>query len=107
MIGIFVLGGLLVIPFLWADQANLSYSEARPWSLASCFVFFIAFRRNGTISWGRAVIAIGTIVFFATNYSSTTGKPSFAAGGFLGFIVLLVCGYLGIGIGKIVRSIMK
>ena len=52
---------------------------------------------------GKAVPAIAAIMIGANVYNQSTGKPAFAAGGILGFLLVMVCGYVGIGIGRIFR----
>lgn len=101
MLGVFVIGGLIGMPLTYGLGTGLGYFESLPWALASCVVFLIGFRRNGTISWGRAIPAIVAIMVAATAYNKSTGKPAFAAGGILGFLLVMVCGYVGIGIGRI------
>jgi len=104
MLGIFIIGGLIGIPLTYGVATGLGYIASLPWALASCVVFLIAFRRNGTISWGRAIPAIAAIMIGARVYNESTGKPAFAAGGFLGFLLVMVCGYIGIGIGRMFRK---
>jgi len=105
MLGIFIIGGLIGMPLLYGLSTGLEYLQSLPWALASCVVFLIAFRRNGNISWGRAVPAIAALMIGAMVYNERTGKPAFAVGGFLGFILVMVCGYIGIGIGRIFKKI--
>jgi hypothetical protein len=101
--GIFVVGGLVALPLTYGRMVELPYFAALPWSLASCLVFLIAFRKNGTISWGRAVPAMVALVVGGMAYSQSTGSPAFGAGGFLGFLLMFVCGYVGIGIASLLR----
>jgi len=103
MLGVFLIGGLLGMPLTYGLGTGLSYLESLPWALASCVVFLIAFRRNGTISWGRAIPAIVAVIIGANAYNQSTRKPAFAAGGLLGFLLVMVCGYVGIGIGRIFK----
>lgn len=102
MLGIFIIGGLLAIPLIWGSQVGLGYFEALPWSLASCAVFLVAIRRNGTISWLRFFLAIIVLIGAGQIYASSSGKPAFAAGGMLGFLVIAVCGLIGIGVGRLI-----
>lgn len=104
MLGVFIIGGLIGMPLTYGLGTGLSYFESLPWSLASCVVFLIAFRRDGTISWGRAILAIGAIIISTRIYSQSTGKPAFAAGGIVGFLLVMVCGYIGIGTGRIFKK---
>jgi len=101
MLGVFVIGGLLAAPLIWGSITHLGYLAALPWSIVSCVVFLVSIRRNGIISWHIALIAIALAFVAAIIYSTVTGKPSFIAGGILGFIVLAVSGYLGIGIRRL------
>ena len=101
MAGVFVVGGLIVLPLTYGQAVGLRYLAALPWSLGSCVVFLIAFRRDGSISWGRAIPAIIAIMVAGTVYNQSTGKPAFGAGGMLGFLLVMVCGYIGIGIGRL------
>ena len=103
MLGVFLIGGLLGMPLTYGAGTGLGYFESLPWALGSCVVFLIAFRRNGTISWGRAIPAIAAIVIAANVYNQSTGKPAFAAGGVSGFLLVMVCGYVGLGIGRIFK----
>lgn len=103
MLGVFLIGGLVGIPLAYGRTTGLSYFESLPWALASCVVFLIAFRRNGTISWGRAIPAIVVLMIGASIYNQSTGRPAFAAGGVLGFLLVMVCGYVGIGIGRVYK----
>jgi hypothetical protein len=105
MLGVFVIGGLIGMPLMYGLSTGLEYLESLPWALASCIVFLIAFRRNGDISWGRAIPAIAALMIGAMVYNERTGKPAFAVGGFLGFLLVMVCGYIGIGIGRIFKKI--
>ncbi len=104
MLGVFLIGGLVALPLTYGLATGLGYFESLPWALASCVVFLISFRRNGTISWGRAIPAIFVLVIGADIYNRSTGRPSFAAGGLLGFLLVMVCGYAGIGIGRMFKK---
>jgi len=104
MLGVFIIGGFIIIPLTYGADTGLGYLESLPWALASSAVFFISFRRNGTISWVRAIPAIGAIVIVASIYNQSTGKPAFAAGGIMGFLLIMACGYIGMGIGRIFKK---
>jgi len=104
MTGVFLIGGLIAMPLTYGAALGLGYVDSLPWALASCTVFLVGFRRNGTISWGRAAPAIVAMMIGANIYNQDTGKPAFAAGGFLGFLLVMVCGYIGIGLGRMFRK---
>jgi hypothetical protein len=121
MLGVFIVGGLIAVPFFYGAglSADLGlpspgmrwqieyfllhgpYFKALPWSLASCLVYLISFRRNGTITWARAVPAMAAMIIAVYAYYNNTGKPAFAVGGFLGFILIMVCGYVGIAVARL------
>lgn len=103
MLGVFLIGGLIGMPLTYGAGTGLGYFESLPWAFGSCVVFLIAFRRNGTIYWGRAIPAIAAIMIGANIYNKSTGKPAFAAGGVLGYLLVMVCGYVGLGIGRIFK----
>ena len=103
MLGIFLIGGLIGIPLTYGATTGLGYLESLPWALGSCVVFLITFRRNGTISWIRFIPAMVIIIILAGIYNEKTGKSAFAAGGFYGFLLIMICGYLGIGVGRILK----
>lgn len=48
--------------------------------------------------------AIAVIIIGARVYRQNTGKPAFVAGGILGFLLVMVCSYVGIGIGRILKG---
>ncbi|HBG60497.1 MAG: hypothetical protein A2Y03_10530 [Omnitrophica WOR_2 bacterium GWF2_38_59] len=104
MTGVLIIGGLIGIPLIYGVGGGISYFESLPWSFVSCIVFLIAFRRNGTISWGRAVPAIICAMFLAKTYNESSGRPSFAAGGFFGILLVFACGYAGIGVDRLLKK---
>jgi hypothetical protein len=101
MVSVFVLGGLIALPLIYGAAVGLDYESSMPWSAASCAAFSVALRRNGTISWARAAIAIVCLVLAAQIYTTSTGAPAFGAGGMFGFLILAACGYLGIMIDRL------
>ncbi len=103
MLGVFLVGGLIGMPLTYGADTGLGYFESLPWALGSCVVFLIAFRRNGTMSWARAIPAIAAIMIGANVYNQSTSKPAFVAGGLMGFLLVMVCGYVGLGIGRIFK----
>jgi len=104
MLGVFLIGGLVGIPIAYGLISGLGYFKSLPWSLVSCIVLLIGFRRSGSISWGRAVPAFIGGAMVVNAYNLITGKPAFVAGGFLGFLLSAGCGYIGIGIGRIFKK---
>jgi len=104
MLGVFLIGGLIGVPLLIYSTGTGGYFESLPWALGSCVVFLIAFRRNGTISWGRLILAFIALIIGAHIYTEGTGKPGFIALGFKGVLVVFVCGYVGLGIGRIFKT---
>lgn len=110
MFGVFILGGILVVPWLWGFGVLLTYIGLRyiyifPLSLILCVFIFIAFRRNGTISWIRA-IPTGLIVFiivppFIMDLTKRTIPP--VSDVILGFAILILCGRLGVIFTRLIR----
>jgi hypothetical protein len=71
VLGVFIIGGLIIIPYEYGFGVgpHFGYFERLPWSLASCAAFLIAFRRNGTTSWVRMLLAfVGMVVLANREY---------------------------------------
>ena len=111
MFGVFILGGILVLPLLWRFGIILTYIGSRyiyifPLSLVLCAFIFVAFRRNGTISWIR-VIPSGLIItiIVPTIIKELTGKtvPPISDV-LLGFAILMLCGYIGIIFARLKKN---
>lgn len=104
IIGIIIFGGFGAIPFIWGKFLEMEYVEALPWALFSCIMYIISFRKDGSISWVRFIVAIIILNVAARMAIESEGGTGFAAGGFVGFIVIVLCGYVGIWISKIFRK---
>ncbi|HUT03936.1 MAG TPA: O-antigen ligase family protein [bacterium] len=104
--GVFVLGGLLAIPVLWSEppRINMTYGEALPWAIGACLVILASFRRNGTVSWLRAIPAAGAMVVAEAFLAKTDSVPALTAFAVFALFALMVCGYVGIGIGRLIRQ---
>ncbi len=74
MVGAFTLGGFVALPLIYGGMIGLDYGSSLPWSLGSCSVFLIGFRRNGTISWWRAGPALFALLMAAEVYHKSTGN---------------------------------
>ncbi|MBN1594016.1 MAG: hypothetical protein JW941_12305, partial [Candidatus Coatesbacteria bacterium] len=110
IISVFLLGGLIALPTLWSepDRIDMTYKQALPWALGACLVFLAGFRTNGTISLIRtapAVLAMAAVVWLFTKDS---GIPVQALIAFAVFAIfaLLICGYIGIGLGRVIKREM-
>lgn len=103
MLGTFVLGGLLAIPFACAPRSLRDYLIVLPWSLGSAVVLFVSIRRDGRVLWIRAAPAIVALVVVGYLYGRAAGQPMPAVLSMLGFGAMLVAGYVGLGVGRLVR----
>lgn len=100
VVGFFLIGGLLTFPFLYGLQLDISYLLALPWSLGSCVVFLIGFRKNGTISWLKFVPAYAVLTITAMIVNHSSGGSTFAAGGIIGFVIVILGGKIGIIVSR-------
>jgi len=105
ILGVFVLGGLLAIPMLWSqpERINMTYAEALPWAIGACMVFLAAFRRNGTVSWLRAVPAVAAMILAEVFLAKTDSTPALVSYAVFAVFTITICGYIGIGIGRLFR----
>ncbi|MBN2209371.1 MAG: O-antigen ligase family protein [Candidatus Coatesbacteria bacterium] len=105
MTGVFLLGGFLTIPILWAqpERINMTYGQALPWAIGACLVVLAAFRRNGTISWLRAAPAAAAMIVAEAFLTKTDSTPALVAFAVFAVFVIMICGYIGIGVGRLVR----
>ena len=103
IIGVILLGGIIATPLLFALCTEMTYFSALPWSVGSSVVFLFCVGRDGKFNWAMGVPAIFVIVVSAKVYSLKTGEPSFAFGGILGFAFFFLCGFIGVGVGKLVE----
>lgn len=106
--GVMGLGGLLVVPIVWGQLTGIKYIEAILPSLLSCGVFVYAHDERGNFSLGR--FFLGFLFLFlaiaraATQYGHGGAKPMFMAGGLLGYVIMLACGWAGIAIARFFRK---
>lgn len=108
LLGVLVFGGLLALPLLWGGNQHMEYGDALPWSLLSCVVFSIGIRRDGSYSLARGISAyfiayVLAASFTADSIARSNGNKGFLAGGALGFLLLTVCGYLGVGFAVLLK----
>ncbi|MEL7498316.1 MAG: hypothetical protein AAFN77_11955 [Planctomycetota bacterium] len=101
MVGVFILGGFVALPLLYGGMLGHDYVSSLPWTLGVCVVFLFGFRRNGTISWLRATPVLLLLMIAAYAFYKYTGRHGFGVGGFLGFLIVFGCGYVGIGVRKL------
>ncbi len=103
VVGIMGFGGLLIIPLLWGGFMGMGYERSMFPALLSCGIFAFSHDKRGNFLWGRFIF-LSIYVFFmimrtAAKYGGG-GKPMFLAGGFLGYVVMFGCGWLGIAINR-------
>ncbi|MCB9720114.1 MAG: hypothetical protein H6756_04500 [Candidatus Omnitrophica bacterium] len=108
--GVMLLGGCLIVPVIWGMFLDLSYEKSLFPSILSCGVFALSHTKKGNFLFGRFIV-LNLYVFFtimrtAAKYGSGGGKPMFMAGGALGFIVMAVCGWAGIGVMRLLRKLV-
>ena len=110
MFGVFILGGILALPLLWSFGFLFTYIGPRyiyifPLSLILCAFIFVAFRRNGTISWVRAIPAgLIIIIIVPTIIKELTEKTTPPVSDvLLGFVILILCGYLGVILSRFIH----
>ena len=106
--GVMGLGGLLVVPMVWGHLTGMEYPEAILPSLLSCGVFVYAHDERGNFSFGKFFIGF-LFVFLAimraaAKYGHGGAKPMFMAGGLLGYILMLACGWAGIAVARFFRK---
>jgi len=104
--GVFILGGFLALPILLSQPAriNMTFGQALPWAIGACMVFLAGFRRNGTVSWLRAVPAAAAMILAVVFLAKTDSTPALVAFAVFAIFVFMICGYIGIGIGRLVRQ---
>ena len=105
MTGVFVLGGFLAIPILWSqpERIKMTYGMAVPWAIGACVVFLLAFRRNGTVCWLRAVPAVAAMIVAEVLFAKTDNTPALVSFAVFAVFTIMICGYIGIGIGRLFR----
>lgn len=108
MLGVFVLGGLLAVPLLWSFLLGLKYVDMflKPYivfSLMLCVCVFIVFRKNGTTSLLRTIVAIVIGVIVSSGVAAGSEKVAFVSGTILGFLTLILCGRISIWISKFIH----
>jgi len=98
MLGVFILGGIIALPLVWNLFLGISYLNLLPLSLLLCVCLLITFRRNGTISWFRAIPAwaiFGTVVGTVLQEFSSKHVPPLSKV-LIGILILIICGRVGI-----------
>jgi hypothetical protein len=81
----------------------MTYGQALPWAIGACVVVLAAFRRNGTISWLRAAPAAAAIILAEVFLAKTDSAPALVAFAVFAVFAIMICGYIGIGVGRLVR----
>lgn len=106
--GVMLLGGFIVIPVMWGSFMRLSYGQAVFSSLISCGVFAASHDKRGNFNWVRFLVLFAffyiSVMRTAMRYGHSNGQPMFLAGGFLGYLVMLGCGWAGIASARWVRK---
>ncbi len=99
--GLFVFGGLIIIPQVWGGFIGLKYEDAVLPALISCAAFGFAFDHTGNFHLRRSIfatiIALAAMIYLSGIDSS---RGHFVAGGLLGFALMCSCGWGGILVGR-------
>jgi hypothetical protein len=106
--GVMVFAGLLVVPIVWGQLTGISYAQAIVPSLVSCCIFVYAHDERGNFSFGKFLIGF-LFLFLAmmratAKYGHGGARPMFFAGGILGYVVMLACGWAGIAVARFLRK---
>ena len=111
MLSVFILGGLAALPIFWGYFTALNQVEGPmfpaiwiPTMMLSTSVL-VAFKKDGTSSKLRTVLAIIIGWVVSTILASLSGKMSFISNTFLGFIILLMCGKTGTWLASYLKFI--
>ncbi len=111
MIGVFALGGFVVLPLFWEFIVGLKNVERDNYylnilvvSLILCLSIFVAFKRNGTTSKTRAIFAMVIGMFVSSILSVISSQFFSVSNTILSFVMLLMCGFLSV---KLYKSVHK
>lgn len=112
IIGSLILGGLLVIPFLWPAATKLAFPSQPAMSgtvlysasLGTCIVFVCSFTRNLDFSFIRFALALGVMVFlvFRQAQAGGPGQVYYLPGGIIGFAAMAASGICGIMVARLI-----
>jgi len=104
-VGGVLVGGIIIVP-IGTTMALEGISPVAAWvgGIVSAVVFLLCFDTKGNWRWATAVPAIVVAVIGAKVYHQSTGQPVAVVGGFLGFIIYMAFGLLGVGIGKLLSK---
>jgi len=101
MFGVFVLGGIVGLPFIWGNVFGLNRADPNIYfgllvpSFLLCLSILLAFKRDGTISNFRAIIAFLIFILVSSVLSAVNGG-SFMSGTLVGIAVLAICGRISV-----------
>lgn len=104
--GILVLGGIVIVPIVWAQIVDIYYPQALFPSLLSCAIFIYAHDKRGNFSLGKFLLGFLVVLFQIMRTTAEHGvseQPMFLAGGIVGFLIMYACGWAGIMIARFFR----
>jgi hypothetical protein len=103
MFGMFIFGGLLVLPALLERVVDLGkgYDRNLALSVGFCTVFALAHKRNGKLSFINLIGGIALMIFASLQVAKKTGTIQIVIPGLLSFLLLWGCGWLGIIIARV------
>jgi len=101
MFGVFILGGLLVIPAIWSQFSDIPLDRLVLGSVLGCFIFAYAHDRDGGFSVLRLIVGYAIVFVLLMKGAAKGGlEPIMIPGGALGFLVMAACGWVGILFGR-------
>lgn len=107
VLGVMILGGLVCIPVIWGQFNGVEYIKAVFPSLVSCGIFVYAHDKRGNFSFLKFFVGFFFVMMIVmrsmVQYGSGGGKPFFVAGGVVGYVVMLACGWAGIVLARSFR----
>ena len=113
MSGIFLLGGIIVMPLCimafadWLEHLRLPYLAALPVSIATCIIFWVGLRRDGTINFVKffvAMIGLGLVSKLISSFI-LEGRAALGPGtGAVGFVIAWISGRVGISVWRVIQG---
>jgi len=86
-LSVFILGGLLVLPLVWGFMTGLNdYIALLIFSLMLCVSVLVVYRRDGTTSRIRIVLAIIIGIIVSSVVAAASEKLAFVSGVIIGFL---------------------
>ncbi len=105
LLGTVLLGALGAAPLVLQHVGGIGYLDALPWTLGAAAAVLIGRRADGRVCGWRAVPALAAAVGGAYYYATQTLDDMVWLRAVLGGLAAVyVCGYLGLGLGRLFRK---